>query len=492
MPISPDLSEDEQERPMGFPGSRLKHTQTIMAGRSGGLGLRVNAKRASISKRLSGTQRQFDVKNFVSDKAPVQEVLGTTTSIPPTLVQSAPGTGSWIRIEDSDGEERSADPTVQKPQNPVPEQVPVVKVVQFIPKFKGAAEMEARRRARMAARRRPGGPLAQAPPPPLNFSSSSEDEVEIPPVSEVSSDEFDEVGAAAINGMDEGDEFDPYVYYCHLFRSFYLCISGSVFAATRTGPTSDSASDVTSVLSAGTSSMPNPSIPVSSPQMNNRARPRLSPVSEHVRYPRQQHQRVDRPVGSSSDIPSPIPKPEEPPLSKRSEESAAPSRSRGDSTSNSASFTTDNMFAKKKIIPMKPLKSSLSAMLASSGSSSNPFAEMYATISGRGESQSINVQLYFPHARQPRKPMHLNVRSDATVEEVVGFSMWSYWEEGWLPKLDEGLVGEDDPKWATRLSATGWILRIAEEDGEVDDDFPREVLLFSRTFMKLTRQLCST
>jgi hypothetical protein len=28
------------------------------------------------------------------------------------------------------------------------------------------------------------------------------------------------------------------------------------------------------------------------------------------------------------------------------------------------------------------------------------------------------------------------------------------------------------------LSAAGWILRIAEEDGEVDDDFPREILLF--------------
>jgi hypothetical protein len=28
------------------------------------------------------------------------------------------------------------------------------------------------------------------------------------------------------------------------------------------------------------------------------------------------------------------------------------------------------------------------------------------------------------------------------------------------------------------LSAVGWILRIAEEDGEVDDDFPRESEVF--------------
>jgi len=210
MPISPDLSEDEQERPMGFPGSRLKHTQTIMGGRSGGLGLRINAKRSSTSKRISGTPRQFDVKNFISDKAPVQQALSTTAPTPPTLVQSAPGTGSWIKIQDSDDDQIPPEPTIQKPQSVLPEQPPVVKVVQFIPKFKGAAEMEARRRARMAARRGPAGTVARAPPPPtLDFSSSSEDEVEVPVISEASSDEFDEVGAAAVDGMDEGDEFDP-------------------------------------------------------------------------------------------------------------------------------------------------------------------------------------------------------------------------------------------------------------------------------------------
>ena len=69
--------------------------------------------------------------------------------------------------------------------------------------------------------------------------------------------------------------------------------------------------------------------------------------------------------------------------------------------------------------------------------------------------------------------MNLNVRRDATVEEVIGFALWNYWEEDWLPNLVERL-GEDDPKREVRLSAVGWILRIAEEDGEVDDDFPRE------------------
>lgn len=119
-------------------------------------------------------------------------------------------------------------------------------------------------------------------------------------------------------------------------------------------------------------------------------------------------------------------------------------------------------------------------MLASSGTSSNPFGEMYAGISGRGEIASTNVQVYFPHAQQPRgKSMALNVRRDSTVDEVIGFALWNYWEEGWLPKLDEGLT-EDDPRSTVRLSSIGWMLWIAEEDGEVDDDFPRESSFLNR------------
>jgi hypothetical protein len=164
----------------------------------------------STSKRASGVLHQQDLKNFLSDNAPVQEALSTTVPIAKTLAHSAPEGDSWIKIEDSD-RDGSPESTVHVHQVRALEEIPVAKVVQFIPKFKGAAEMEARRRVRMAARRGPGGlPAAQPPPPPnLDFSSSSEDEVEISVVSEVSSDEFDGVGAAAVDSMDEGDEFDP-------------------------------------------------------------------------------------------------------------------------------------------------------------------------------------------------------------------------------------------------------------------------------------------
>jgi hypothetical protein len=95
--------------------------------------------------------------------------------------------------------------------NPVAEQEPSPKGVQFIPKFKGAAEMEARRKMRMLARR---GPLAAdiKPPPAVvvnlnpesSSSSSSSDEED--GLSE--EDDFDEITGAG-DDMDDGDEFDP-------------------------------------------------------------------------------------------------------------------------------------------------------------------------------------------------------------------------------------------------------------------------------------------
>lgn len=127
-------------------------------------------------------------------------------------------------------------------------------------------------------------------------------------------------------------------------------------------------------------------------------------------------------------------------------------------------------FHRRPVPPPLPQVSALSKMLASSGGSSNPFGELYAAISGRGESAAMDVKIYFPHAHQPRgEAMVLSVRKDATIEEVIGFALWSYWEEGWLPKLNEN-VSENDPK----LTALGWVIRISEDDGEVDEDFPRK------------------
>lgn len=129
-------------------------------------------------------------------------------------------------------------------------------------------------------------------------------------------------------------------------------------------------------------------------------------------------------------------------------------------------------FPRKKVPPVRPVKSALTAMLAKTSSSTNPFEEYYAAISGRAEGESKVVAVYFPKATKPMgQVMELNVRKDAIVEEVLGHALYRYWEEGWLPKIDVGLEGEEDPRWCTVCSAVGWILRIAE-DGEVDEDYP--------------------
>ena len=81
------------------------------------------------------------------------------------------------------------------------------------------------------------------------------------------------------------------------------------------------------------------------------------------------------------------------------------------------------------------------------------------------------VTVFFPFARERAgEAMRLSVRRDATVEEVLGFGLWSYWEAGWLPRLDDEELSTAEEK----LSTVGWVMKIAEDDGEVDEDFPRK------------------
>lgn len=148
------------------------------------------------------------------------------------------------------------------------------------------------------------------------------------------------------------------------------------------------------------------------------------------------------------------------------------------STTNNASVESsrselvlvESFFAREEVVARKSAKSALSSLLASSNSS-NPFSDLYSAISGRGvpAAASTTITVFFPRARAPAgKPMLLNVRKDATMEEVLGFALWTYWEEGWEPRLDEEQERSED-----LLSAAGWVMRIAEDDGEVDEDFPR-------------------
>jgi target of rapamycin complex 2 subunit MAPKAP1 len=202
-PSSPQISEDEGERPSGFPGARLKYTQTITGNKVGGFGIRVNGKRISTSKRMSSFVRQADRQaplrersSALSTTAPVANVLPST---------NADGIQEESNKEGEDTAPRTtsvSQPNVQVQASTAVEDMPVAKAVQFVPRFAGAAEMEARRRVRMAARRMPGSGT-QPPPPKPAFSSSEED-------GDVSDDSSDDFGVSdQVSNIDETDEFDP-------------------------------------------------------------------------------------------------------------------------------------------------------------------------------------------------------------------------------------------------------------------------------------------
>lgn len=212
MPSSPPVSDTEGDDEKGdgqpnFGATGLKHTQTIMGGRTGGLGLRVDGKRYSSSKRLSGgstprnpSRRMLRVKE---DLEPVKDALPP----PPTTT----------RVIGASSDEGEVNVKIQGPTVVEEAPVQVQKTVQFIPKFKNAAEMEARRRVRMMARRgvnqnnagssstSPSPQPAPPPPPPpqiLTLDTSEEEESS-------SSEELSDDGQGS---MDDGDEFDPYAF----------------------------------------------------------------------------------------------------------------------------------------------------------------------------------------------------------------------------------------------------------------------------------------
>jgi len=139
----------------------------------------------------------------------------------------------------------------------------------------------------------------------------------------------------------------------------------------------------------------------------------------------------------------------------------------------------------------QPQRSGISAMLSKhSQGPSNPFAAMYKHVTGGSVSGGLSttVEVYFPFASQDlarresdsgakaihiqSKSMSLTVRKDATMEEIIGYSLYCYVEEGWTPRLDENLgEGATKEEREIKLSTLGWTLRIVE-DGEVDDDYP--------------------
>ena len=236
MPNSLPPSDDEGQsgpngrggRPSGFPGATgLKYTTTIMGpSRSGSMGLRVSGKRghapsgsrSSMRSALKGA-RNLDTEARPEDVITVETIPPTPSS--PKKAETAPS----ITAEktDNEGVDPKQAPMMSHGDNKSALASSRNVPVPFIPKFKGAAEMEARRKLRMLNRVPPGGPMPTRPTrsAPANFnpelssssSSESESEEEKDPLAD-DDDEFEDDAPEVDDSLDimDADElFDPLV-----------------------------------------------------------------------------------------------------------------------------------------------------------------------------------------------------------------------------------------------------------------------------------------
>ncbi|KAK9768585.1 Component of a membrane-bound complex containing the Tor2p kinase [Basidiobolus ranarum] len=116
-----------------------------------------------------------------------------------------------------------------------------------------------------------------------------------------------------------------------------------------------------------------------------------------------------------------------------------------------------NPFGSKKNV------SALSALIQGKGESAveNPFSAEFSSVSGIGEPNVMTIKIFLPHSEEPMRPLEIVVKRDATVEQVIGYTLHRFCEEGRKPLLDEKLS-----------DVVHWSMRIVEDDGTIDEDFP--------------------
>ncbi|KAK9465494.1 stress-activated map kinase interacting protein 1-domain-containing protein [Lipomyces arxii] len=93
-------------------------------------------------------------------------------------------------------------------------------------------------------------------------------------------------------------------------------------------------------------------------------------------------------------------------------------------------------------------------------SEKNPF-EIYTSTSGVGELKPLKLKVYRPASATPAVSFEVIVKPYVTVADTIGYSLYRYWEEKRKPPLTED-----------ECDVNKWTLRIVEEDGEPDRDFP--------------------
>ncbi|KAL7752772.1 Component of a membrane-bound complex containing the Tor2p kinase [Sorochytrium milnesiophthora] len=133
----------------------------------------------------------------------------------------------------------------------------------------------------------------------------------------------------------------------------------------------------------------------------------------------------------------------------------------------SGTLLQEQLFAKTQphAADSKPQVSGLSALFGGSGSggqpNENPFAANFGHVAGQGDINPLPLKIHFAFVPDMTSTMSIVVRRDATVEQVAGYALYLYTEEKLQPELRPG-----------QFDTTNWQMRIVEDDGTVDDDFP--------------------
>jgi hypothetical protein len=113
------------------------------------------------------------------------------------------------------------------------------------------------------------------------------------------------------------------------------------------------------------------------------------------------------------------------------------------------------------LIQPSPVSLLTSLIIQQKSKEDNPFAEEFLRIAGMGETTPVKLKIYLPSSDKPKDPMQVVVKREATVEDVIGYILYQYYNEGRTPLLSDELS-----------TVVQWNLRIVEDDGEIDDDLP--------------------
>jgi hypothetical protein len=124
----------------------------------------------------------------------------------------------------------------------------------------------------------------------------------------------------------------------------------------------------------------------------------------------------------------------------------------------------------RPISMMQPKSLLSTALKAKKTKPALPF-DSFASLSGQGDPNPIRLRIYAPFSTTPSRPFEVLIRRTVhqgeggdrpvTVADLIGLNLWRYNEEKREPPLP-----------SDKLNVNWWTLRMVEEDGEIDDDFP--------------------